>query len=267
MAQQEDEKVCTKCRKPKSLTAFSSDKRRSDGKQSQCRECQNLWRAQWNRDNRERYLQQKRADAEKHKAKRSTQKARWYQANKEHCLIRGRESARRLRRIRGCKQNRRGLTEEEKREEANARAKAYIKANPEKVKASRQVHYQANKERMRRKARLWQLKNPLAFKAQMAKRRARKRNATICDLTCEQWVATLERFGHRCAYCYRPLLKPTQDHIIPLAAGGNHTMDNIVPACRQCNASKENKSLWEWAATRFLRFTTIVSNVSCEAPP
>ena len=35
----------------------------------------------------------------------------------------------------------------------------------------------------------------------------------------------------------------TVDHIEPLAAGGKHVPENLVAACRSCNASKKERPL------------------------
>jgi 5-methylcytosine-specific restriction endonuclease McrA len=34
------------------------------------------------------------------------------------------------------------------------------------------------------------------------------------------------------------------DHVIPLALGGTHDPQNIVPACRSCNAAKKDHADW-----------------------
>ena len=36
---------------------------------------------------------------------------------------------------------------------------------------------------------------------------------------------------------------PTKDHIIPRSKGGYNIKENIIPACRCCNAKKHNKTL------------------------
>jgi 5-methylcytosine-specific restriction endonuclease McrA len=35
----------------------------------------------------------------------------------------------------------------------------------------------------------------------------------------------------------------TLDHIVPLAAGGEHVPENLAVACRPCNASKKDRAL------------------------
>lgn len=36
------------------------------------------------------------------------------------------------------------------------------------------------------------------------------------------------------------------DHVIPVSKGGKHSIGNIVPACRSCNASKCDKYIFQW---------------------
>jgi 5-methylcytosine-specific restriction endonuclease McrA len=75
----------------------------------------------------------------------------------------------------------------------------------------------------------------------VAQRRALKKGAAVCDLTRRQWESIKEAYGYRCAYCSKRPKRLTQDHIIPLSKGGNHTESNIVPCCRACNSKKKDK--------------------------
>lgn len=45
------------------------------------------------------------------------------------------------------------------------------------------------------------------------------------------------RKGRRCWQCGR--WANTVDHIVPDSAGGAHTLDNLRPACRQCNSARQ----------------------------
>lgn len=64
-------------------------------------------------------------------------------------------------------------------------------------------------------------------------------------LNMQDWKSVLEEFDYSCAYCgSKEGLE--QDHLIPFSDGGTTTIDNIVPACRRCNASKQNKDVIEW---------------------
>jgi 5-methylcytosine-specific restriction endonuclease McrA len=65
------------------------------------------------------------------------------------------------------------------------------------------------------------------------------------DLTDEQWTALTSAWG-RCAYCGatdRPLQR---DCVLAISRGGRYTLDNVVPACGPCNASKCNDEVTGW---------------------
>lgn len=82
-------------------------------------------------------------------------------------------------------------------------------------------------------------------RAGKAKRRARKRSGAIEHFNP---TAVLERDGWRCYLCGcetpRELRGTTQpsapelDHIVPLARGGSHTLNNVACCCRACNQAK-----------------------------
>lgn len=64
-------------------------------------------------------------------------------------------------------------------------------------------------------------------------------------VTHTEWLATLDKFSHTCAYCGISV-DLEQDHIMPLSCGGTNTINNIVPACRHCNASKGARNVVDW---------------------
>lgn len=53
------------------------------------------------------------------------------------------------------------------------------------------------------------------------------------------------RWGFACAYCDAPA--EHLDHIKPIARGGRDVLGNVIPACADCNLSKSDKSLADWA--------------------
>lgn len=59
-------------------------------------------------------------------------------------------------------------------------------------------------------------------------------------LTLAEWLNTLKRFHHKCAYCQ---VKPYEvlEHYIPIIRGGGTTAENCVPACFTCNSQKSSK--------------------------
>lgn len=81
------------------------------------------------------------------------------------------------------------------------------------------------------------------------RRRARKLNAPMNDLTAAQWKECIAEYQGLCAYCLKPMTKTTQDHMTPLACGGSHTLSNVVPCCGSCNSKKYTKTLLEYVIT------------------
>ena len=65
------------------------------------------------------------------------------------------------------------------------------------------------------------------------------------DLTDEQWTSLKLEWGG-CAYCGTDETPLQRDCVLPLSRGGRYTIDNIVPSCRSCNASKCNHEVTGW---------------------
>ncbi len=87
--------------------------------------------------------------------------------------------------------------------------------------------------------------HPNSRQAKAARRRRKRIDAADNDLTPAQWAA-VQRLWGGCAYCGatdRPLQR---DCVQPIARGGRYTLDNIVPACGSCNASKSNDEVTSW---------------------
>ena len=56
----------------------------------------------------------------------------------------------------------------------------------------------------------------------------------------------LERDGHHCVWCRRPLTADSRlaslEHVVPRLKGGPAWLDNEVAACRSCNRSRGHRS-------------------------
>jgi hypothetical protein len=84
----------------------------------------------------------------------------------------------------------------------------------------------------------WWRANPDKLCERGQRRRARKLAAAKVDFTEEQWLEILKIHDGRCAYCLERCDRLERDHVVALSRGGDHSADNIVPACRSCNATK-----------------------------
>jgi 5-methylcytosine-specific restriction endonuclease McrA len=78
-----------------------------------------------------------------------------------------------------------------------------------------------------------------------AKKRKRRMAKVEHDLTPAQWAQLKEAWGG-CAYCDAADVALQKDCVLPISRGGRYTLDNVVPACRSCNASKCNSETTSW---------------------
>lgn len=140
------------------------------------------------------------------------------------------------------------------RERVSATDKARYAADPERVNAANRAWREANPERVHMRARAyakdWVVANPeRAYtnrRKQNARRRARIANV-LATLTAAEWEAILDAAGRACIYCGSQE-HITQDHLIPISRGGDHTTENVAPACLPCNQSKGAKVVAEFLA-------------------
>jgi 5-methylcytosine-specific restriction endonuclease McrA len=192
-------KVCTKCKTEKPLDDFYIDKRGKHGRYSRCKPC-------FYEVTEERRHKSEAADPEK-----------W----------------------REYRRQKRALLTPEKKSEYNRR---WREQNPEKVSKSIKAAKAKKPDLYRSHIKRWEAENrekvlEIQFYAQR-RHRALKMGAQICDFTHEDWQDLKRQYQGCCAYCGEKPKILTQDHVIPLAKGGNHTKANIVPACQPCNSRK-----------------------------
>jgi 5-methylcytosine-specific restriction endonuclease McrA len=107
-------------------------------------------------------------------------------------------------------------------------------------------YYVENKEAMRKASARWIENNPERIRASRSRRRARLRDGRSPGVTVSEWGQILEAHQHLCAYCRNPngAKKLERDHVIPISKGGLDAPENVVPACRSCNARKHAKLDW-----------------------
>ncbi len=70
------------------------------------------------------------------------------------------------------------------------------------------------------------------------------------DTLRENRTKAYERDGYICRYCQKQLtrLTATLDHVKPIAAGGDNSLENLVTACLECN-TKRNKNSEQWTVS------------------
>jgi 5-methylcytosine-specific restriction endonuclease McrA len=110
-----------------------------------------------------------------------------------------------------------------------ARVRAWVAANPDKVKR-------------------WRKQNMQSILARNRNRMSRKRLAPGTH-TAEDIARLYKRQRGKCETCKRRLHnKYHVDHMTPLVRGGGNGPDNLQLLCPLCNLRKHTKDSYEWAA-------------------
>jgi 5-methylcytosine-specific restriction endonuclease McrA len=144
-------------------------------------------------------------------------------------------------------------------------AREWMKRNPEKAREAmprwRARNPELLRERSRKYRRAARLRDGAKLNAQRAAylaahpevKRAKeqayraRRVAAAGSFTGAEWLELVARWGNVCAY--RGEVGPLEpDHRVPLARGGTNFIDNILPACRRCNAEKHTMTEEEFRA-------------------
>src|SRR5690606_63843 len=94
------------------------------------------------------------------------------------------------------------------------------------------------------------LKISYCKKCNYIKNQNRRHDKENSDYGIEDWSFALnfwtDNGNIRCAYCNTITDEPQMEHIIPYSKGGEFARNNIIPVCKTCNCSKNNRSLEEF---------------------
>jgi len=135
------------------------------------------------------------------------------------------------------------MTGEEKKQKALDASRAHYAKNKDKCLDWHRKNYATNKAAILARNKAWAVANPDSIR-QLSLEGTNRRNARLKGAegshTREEWMALVERCGHKCVCCGERK-KLTRDHIIPILAGGSDYIANIQPLCRECNSSKGNR--------------------------
>lgn len=156
----------------------------------------------------------------------------------------------------------------ENTERAKANVARYQGDHPEQTTATKRRHYDRNKAKIIARAREWRTADPDRFRkcvynythsekgrTAVLRRRARERSLPH-TLTAKQWRECLEYWNNCCAYCGAQQdfwSTIAADHFIPLVSSAciGTVVENMIPACRFCNASKQHKDPATWLTERY----------------
>jgi len=200
-------KVCTTCKQELSFNDFNKSKGGKYGLKSVCRRCSKIYNKQHRSDNIEKYSQQCKI---------------YKLENKEKIL----------------------LYREQNKLRDTAKAKIYRKQNKAKINEHCKKYREENSIKIKETKRIYCKNNKDKCNALTNKRRALKQKLAS-TLTVAQWIKVKLYFNNKCCYCGREL-PLEQEHFLSLSRGGEYTINNIVCACRSCNASKHDYDFSIW---------------------
>lgn len=180
---------------------------------------------------------------QRNKEKQRIYRARYYQENKEKILSNNKDYIKKNK-LRVAKRKRAYAIRN--KDKIKKYMTNYWQKNRNSLTVKTKEWYENNKSRVLKLHYDWRRNNPEKQRNMITTQRARRRgwrgNATV---SVREWKDLLFIHGGRCAYC-GATKNIQQDHIVPLSKGGEHNIKNILPACRSCNSSKNNKNLCNW---------------------
>src|SRR3990167_830078 len=267
-------KHCSRCNTDKPLDEFPLNKRNKDGHNCYCIPCAKSYNDEYRLKNAEHLKKRKQEYYQENKEHIDAKNIAWAQSHPEQVKIiqqnwqmnhPGLSAARAQEYYEAHKEQ---ILQDmaayylEHREEKIEAAAQWAKENPNKVRESRLKRYHADVEASRkrmndyfathpevkkRNTALYAQRHPERRAVNEQRRRARKAQAPINDLTAEQWNEILLAYNYICVYCPDDCKECeththnlTQDHITPVVKGGSYTVQNIVPACQRCNVKKHD---------------------------
>lgn len=152
-----------------------------------------------------------------------------------------------------CKREHERNYRQTKKEVHQKRDRKYYENNKERRSESNRKYRNENKLYFSEYRKMHKEKSPDYMRQIKQLSMARKIGANH-TYTIEEWEKAKQYFNYSCAYCgmteeehlerYGEILH--QDHFIPVSNGGEYVVNNIIPACRSCNAKKHDADFESW---------------------
>lgn len=212
-------KICSSCKKEKSLDFFGKHSARKDGYQYYCIECRRKEGKEYYSKHREKRCEHNRKYWATHPSEVHASAKKWRDSNIEY------------------ERNRHRGQYKKNPEKYRDAMRRWRQENPEKEKEKRNKYYLSNPERGRGYTKKWKEKHPEAAILQSVNRRAKIKEVGG-TIRKGEWVSLKEKYGNKCLCCGRTDVSLTVDHVIPICLNGKNIIENIQPLCKKCNCRK-----------------------------
>lgn len=237
-------RTCTKCKQelPATEEYFSKHKGCKYGLNSVCKKCMASAARDYHWQNHEEVLAKQRAYSKENQKMLSINKNKWVAENRDRVL-----AIHRRWRERNPHKDREYYLEN--RDVLLAKQKKSRIANPLKHKESIKKAYMKNREHYLQYQREYQTNNKDKCREWSIIKRHKRRSlekSLPFTLTVEEWGMCKDFFSHSCAYCGKESKRLHREHVISVYNGGGFTRENIIPACRSCNSSKNSTDMETW---------------------
>lgn len=250
-------KRCTKCKQeyPATKEFLVVKSSRPDGLDSWCRICKREYATKKYYEDHEHALEIARRYRERHPEITKERNRKWQEENPDKL----RESKLKHRdanidQIRASQRgrNRKVMQDPEKHAKKLESDHRYREKNLEKDRQHSRDYRKKNPHIVKASIQKWCAENPERTKLLKQRRLARK-GGLPDTLTIEEWKYAISYWNGCCAYCFEEVESLTLDHYIPLSNPDcpGTVAQNIIPACRSCNSSKNNGDVMYWLSWRF----------------
>jgi len=226
-------RVCTKCLRSLPLTSFHIEKRTIIGRQAQCKECRDKWFSDYRKTDEGKAKEYLYLHSEHGKIARN----RYRDSEKGQAALKKFRESDTWKEYLKSESYKASLAKYAKSDKRKESLKKYNES--QKAKDTWKAYKQSERGKEVNKV----YRDTDKGKANAARATYRRRaldKLLPSTLTAEEWEQIKKHYKYRCVYCGEEK-ELTRDHIIPLTKGGAFTKDNVVPACRSCNATKYNK--------------------------
>lgn len=232
-------KTCSKCLQQKSIDKFSrhnGKKSAKSGYRASCKNCDVEYNKQYRQANREKVNQAKRLWAAKNPEKKKMMDAQYYIANKEKIA-----EYRKNWQILNANKIQEYRMQPAVREKKLIADRIYSQKHREKNLLASRKYRTNNPEKVAFSAKSYRQRNPELMRLKSHRRRMLQKNNSFIVTKKD----VLRVLSNVCFYCGSNKFIEL-DHVIPISRGGKHSISNLVPACRPCNASKGARFITEW---------------------